>query len=546
MRKTLPTISTAELSPAAVVTSSSVKKMTSRTLRKGSNRRPEFRRRLANYTEEETTDEDNDRHNGSSDLPEDDVENEAMNWGLRMIRADRVPIGVCNVSVCFIDSGLTIEHPAFRKMREDITGDDMVRFYGPVYPWNNDVNGHGTHVTGIFTLLSLYGFDMTPFRIHIVRALDDEGTGYESDLRTAMEQCVMAGADIINVSLGGPYMSWRSNSLYQHITDDLGIMIISAAGNDATVAPSFPAAHPRVISTAAIKRDGTRWIGSNMGGQIELSAPGSRIVSASASLVNNPIAIEDSGNADDPIEVTGMYIAGDASSATRVTAAFRNCMNIEREEQCANVEHGICLMMRHVNSDLKNLIGLCVKEKGIGAILFPSTTSGFDTMDWTIPAAAKEEDEIDIPVMYVTKDIASELLRRHRTREVTMISNGGKSFGYESWAGTSVAAPHVTLSAALLLSNFKDGCTNEQIRYALAVAAQNPTIVPEPTNGTDVDPDASTSPWDDDPLYCDGLYGHGIVDVKASYDWLIDNPCPTWTVQTKSQGGCSTTALPIV
>jgi hypothetical protein len=78
-----------------------------------------------------------------------------------------------------------------------------------------------------------------------------------------------------------------------------------------------------------------------------------------------------------------------------------------------------------------------------------------------------------------------------------------------------MTSPHVAAAVALLRSNYGN-CTNHQIRYSLAMNAENP-------DGT-----------------CDDTYSYGIVKVHSASECSKENPCDTWDVPLPSQRGCST------
>jgi hypothetical protein len=78
-----------------------------------------------------------------------------------------------------------------------------------------------------------------------------------------------------------------------------------------------------------------------------------------------------------------------------------------------------------------------------------------------------------------------------------------------------MTSPHVAAAVALLRSNYGN-CTNHQIRYSLAMNAENP-------DGT-----------------CDDNHGYGIVKVHSGSEWLKEFFCDTWDAPLPSQGGCST------
>ena len=106
--------------------------------------------------------------------------------------------------------------------------------------------------------------------MHIVRALGDDGRGYESDVRRAVAQCRDAGAHIINLSLGGPSMSSKSEALYTEVAEQDGVLIVAAAGNQGSDDMFYPASHPSIVSVAAVFEWNMFWGGSNWGSQIEV------------------------------------------------------------------------------------------------------------------------------------------------------------------------------------------------------------------------------------------------------------------------------------
>jgi len=99
------------------------------------------------------------------------------------------------------------------------------------------------------------------------------GSFDSSDVAAAIQYAADNGADIINMSFGG-------GSSDQNIADavdyayDKGVILVAAAGNDSTTAPSFPASLPEVISVGASKANDKRASYSNYGTYVDLFAPG--------------------------------------------------------------------------------------------------------------------------------------------------------------------------------------------------------------------------------------------------------------------------------
>ena len=80
-------------------------------------------------------------------------------------------------------------------------------------------------------------------------------------------------ADIINLSLGGPGFSATDQAVFNEVRDR-GVMVIAAAGNENTSAPSYPAAYDGVVSVSAVGPDKSRAFYSNFGNTIDVAAPG--------------------------------------------------------------------------------------------------------------------------------------------------------------------------------------------------------------------------------------------------------------------------------
>ena len=146
---------------------------------------------------------------------------------------------------------------------------------------------HGSHVSGTVAARSNNGRGVAgaaySSRIMPLRALGSDGGGTSYDVDQAIRFAAglpndsgtlpPQAADIINLSLGGaPFIQATQNLL-----DDVraaGVLIVAAAGNEASALPGYPASYRGVISVSAVDAQRRLAPYSNTGPNIDLAAPG--------------------------------------------------------------------------------------------------------------------------------------------------------------------------------------------------------------------------------------------------------------------------------
>jgi len=165
-------------------------------------------------------------------------------YGLGMVQApDLWQYGVRGngVTVCVIDSGVDSTHQDLGNL-SGYSGQSNLE-------WDKDSSGHGTHVTGTIAArdngIGVVGV-APEASIYMVRVFGDNGGFlFSSGLVAAVNECVSAGAKVINMSLGGPLSSNFENSAFSALIGQ-GVIPIAASGNDGNTQLSYPASYSGV------------------------------------------------------------------------------------------------------------------------------------------------------------------------------------------------------------------------------------------------------------------------------------------------------------
>lgn len=203
----------------------------------------------------------------------------ADQWGLSVIGAPEawlaLPDDAPVVRVAVIDSGICAGHPdlAGRVLEGyDFVDDDAMP---------DDAFGHGCAVSGVIGANIDNGEGIAGVapnaQILPLRVLDAQGVGTYSDVAAAIVYAADAGAQVINLSLGGPNPSGLLASAVQYAADR-GALLVAAAGNTGQAGVLYPAAYSEVIAVGSIDPDLQRSSFSTYGPQIGLLAPGRGIL----------------------------------------------------------------------------------------------------------------------------------------------------------------------------------------------------------------------------------------------------------------------------
>ncbi|ADY57266.1 Subtilisin [Syntrophobotulus glycolicus DSM 8271] len=207
-----------------------------------------------------------------------------LQWAIQNIRADKVwDEGATGqgIVVAVIDTGVDLDHP-------DLKG-QLVPGYNAITGSTaagaaRDDNGHGTSVAGaiaagkngIGILGVAYGARIMP-----VKAMDSKGSGENDVIADGIVWAVDHGAKIINLSMGAE----RQTAVFDEALDyalDKGCLVVAASGNTDAVTHlsgvAYPGAYPGILAVSAIDSSNLITDFSRVGPEIELAAPGKRIL----------------------------------------------------------------------------------------------------------------------------------------------------------------------------------------------------------------------------------------------------------------------------
>lgn len=173
------------------------------------------------------------------------------------------------VMVAVIDVGIDPNHPVFAGSvgsGYDYVDNDTIPQDSP----GGSASGHGSFVSGVIKLVAPQSI-IVPYRV-----LDSAGRGNGFTVAEAILQAVADSCKVINLSM---VMFGKHGTVDMAIefARDYDVLIVCAAGNDATEPDRFPASDSYTLSVAALDSNNIKADFSNFGGKVDVCAPGTQI-----------------------------------------------------------------------------------------------------------------------------------------------------------------------------------------------------------------------------------------------------------------------------
>lgn len=199
--------------------------------------------------------------------------------------------GSADVRIGLVDGPVAMRHPELARDRvRSMTG----TMDGTCAQLDSFACRHGTFVAGILLAArSSRAPAICPGCTLLIRPVFTESSARNEEIpvatpmqvAAAISDCITAGTRVINLSLGLGHPSTQGDQALQEVLNRAarrGVIVIAAAGNQATLATSAITRHPWVIPVTACDRHGMPMDASNLGnaiGRRGLRAPGQSVTS---------------------------------------------------------------------------------------------------------------------------------------------------------------------------------------------------------------------------------------------------------------------------
>ena len=242
------------------------------------------------------------------------------------------------VTVAVIDTGVAAENDERCYQASDFTETTFTRGYDFVHDDDHpyDDHGHGTHVAGTVAESTNNGrgvaglaFEATVMPLKVLTA---SGTGTSVDIADAIRYAADHGAQVINMSLGGPLPD-PIMRLACRYAQKKGVLIVCAAGNSRG-SVGYPAGFPECMAVSAIDPRGELAWYSSRGRQVAIAAPGGDTREGSQNgVLQNTVMTEAGERRDDYFAFQGTSMASPhvaAAAALVMAAGERDAQKVRR------------------------------------------------------------------------------------------------------------------------------------------------------------------------------------------------------------------------
>ena len=400
------------------------------------------------------------------------------------------------MKIGIIDTGIDIDHPAFGgsgapgsatfPTSKVVAGYDFVgdRYNADInsdaYDPNavpdsvpNDCHGHGTHVAGIAA-----GNDSTSnFRgvapnalLGAYRVFGCDGSTDTGVMLTAMERASRDGMNVVNMSIGAPYMTWPEypTAVAADALVNSGVVLTVSQGNEGdhgTFSGSAPAVSSKAIAVGSVDNNGlllATFTTADGASYTYMPVDGAAVppTTGSAQLATYP-----DGQKTGAVDLPGKPFEGKVALVARGDSTFAEKAAAAQADGAVglliyNNEDGVVRASIHPTTDLP--VGTISKEQGEKLEGLIARGAGNNpVITWT----DKQESIVDPDTATMVSTFSAWGMTADLKLKPDVLAPGGEitsaypldkqtaKKGYAELSGTSMAAPHTAGAAALVLES---------------------------------------------------------------------------------------------
>jgi len=224
-------------------------------------------------------DDDAEANKGTRFQPNDPMF--GLQWHMEQIRAPEAwtQANGEGAIVAVIDTGVAWKNAHGVQQLPDLVGTEFVagKSFISGLPEGLDDHAHGSHVAGTIAQATNNGVGVTGVafgaKIMPLKVLSKDGRGSVGGIANAIRYAADNGANVINMSLGGPLPS-RVLAKAIEYAHDKGVITVCAAGNEKRSRVGYPAANKHAVAVSAVDYGRELTFYSNWGKAIDVAAPG--------------------------------------------------------------------------------------------------------------------------------------------------------------------------------------------------------------------------------------------------------------------------------